>query len=168
MSALSKLDRGHVTVREMTSDDLDEVLSIEETSFPTPWTKAMFQEELFVPLCHDLVAICGERIVGYISFSIVVDEVHLRNIAVHSDWKRHGIASKMLAEMIWLSSKRGADKVTLEVRKSNKGAIELYKKLGFVVEGVRPLYYDDTREDALILWADFGEISWKWQSRKNR
>jgi ribosomal-protein-alanine N-acetyltransferase len=155
---LRKLDGRYVTVREMTSYDLDEVLAIERTSFPTPWTKAMFREELFIPLCHDLVAMSGERIVGYICFSIVVDEVHLRNIAVHSDWKRRGIASKMIAEMISLSSERGADKVTLEVRESNRGAIELYKKLGFVVKGVRPLYYNDTGEDALILWADFGEM----------
>jgi ribosomal-protein-alanine N-acetyltransferase len=156
LSALVKLDGGYVTVREMTSDDLDEVLTIERTSFPTPWTKAMFAEELFIPLCHDLVALCGERIVGYICFSIVVDEVHLRNIAVHRDWKRRGVASKMIAEMICLSSERGADKVTLEVRESNRGAIDLYTKFGFVVKGVRPLYYNDTGEDALILWADFG------------
>lgn len=144
-----------MTVREMTSYDLDEVLAIEQTSFSTPWTKAMFREELFIPLCHDLVAMCDERIVGYICFSIVVDEVHLRNIAVHGDWKRRGIASKMIAEMICLSSEKGADRVTLEVRESNRGAIDLYKKFGFVVKGVRPLYYNDTGEDALILWADF-------------
>ena len=148
-----------MTGREMTSDDLDEVLSIEKTSFPTPWTKAMFHEELFIPLCHDLVAMSDERIVGYICFSIVVDEVHLRNIAVRSDWKRCGIASEMLTKMICLSSERGADKVTLEVRESNRGAIELYKKFGFVVKGARPFYYNDTGEDALILWADFGRIS---------
>jgi ribosomal-protein-alanine N-acetyltransferase len=155
---LVKLNGVSVTVREMTSDDLDEVLAIEQTSFPTPWTKAMFREELFIPLCHDLVALCGERIVGYICFSIVVDEVHLRNIAVHRDWKRRGIASKMIAEMICLSSEKGADRVTLEVRESNRGAIDLYKKFGFVVKGVRPLYYNDTGEDALILWADFGRM----------
>jgi ribosomal-protein-alanine N-acetyltransferase len=155
LEALSELDGRYVTVREMTPYDLDEVLTIERASFPTPWTKAMFREELFIPLCHDLVAVFEGRIIGYISFSIVIDEVHLRNIAVHGEWKRRGIASKMIAEMICLSSKRGADKVTLEVRESNRGAIELYKKFGFVVKGVRPLYYNDTGEDALILWADF-------------
>ena len=165
MCALGKLNEGSVTVREMTSGDLDEVLAIEKTSFPTPWTRAMFTEELFIPLCHDLVAICEERIIGYICFSIVIDEVHLRNIAVDDKWKRRGIASKMLSEMICLSSEKGADKVTLEVRESNRGAIALYKKFGYVVKGVRSLYYNDTGEDALILWADFGGISLKWQDR---
>jgi ribosomal-protein-alanine N-acetyltransferase len=158
LCALRELDGRYVTVREMTSYDLDDVLSIERASFPTPWTKAMFAEELFIPLCHDLVAVCEGEIIGYISFSIVIDEVHLRNIAVHGNWKRRGIASKMIAEMISLSSEMGADKVTLEVRESNRVAIDLYKKFGFVVRGVRPLYYNDTGEDALILWADFGEM----------
>jgi len=142
----------------MTLCDLDGVLAIEQASFPTPWTRTMFAEELMIPLCHDLVAVCEGHIIGYISFSIVIDEVHLRNIAVHGDWKRRGIASKMIAEMICLSSESGADKVTLEVRESNRGAIDLYKKFGFVVKGVRTLYYNDTGEDALILWADFGEM----------
>lgn len=158
LCASSDVDGGHVTIRDMTDNDLEEVLTIERASFPIPWTRAMFQEEFLIPLCYDLVVVYEEKIVGYISFSIVLDEVHLRNIAVHSDWKRCGIASKMLAKMISISSKRDAHEVTLEVRESNRAAIELYEKFGFVVKGVRPLYYNETGEDALILWADLGEM----------
>lgn len=155
------INAGHITIRDMVAEDLKEVLSIERVSFPTPWTGAMFLEELMIPVCHDLVAVAAERIVGYISFAIIVDEVHIRNIAVHEKWKRTGIATLLLDEMIRSSLDNGVVMGTLEVRKSNKVAIELYKKFGFMVKGIRPLYYTDTKEDALILWADLRAIAGK-------
>jgi len=137
----------------MTTDDLTAVLVIEEESFPTPWTEGMFREELSLPFCHDLVATADDIIVGYMSFAVVYDEVHLRNIAVHGDWKGRGVASKLIDEMMRIGTEKGARWATLEVRKRNEQAIKLYKKLGFVVKGIRPRYYTDTHEDALILWA---------------
>jgi len=135
----------------MRAQDLHEVLAIETASFPTPWSEAMFREELASPLCHDLVAVTGRRIAGYISFLVVLDEIHLRNIAVHHDMKRRGTASRLVAEMFRISSCRGAHWCTLEVRKSNSAAIKLYNKFGFVISGMRPRYYSDTQEDALIM-----------------
>lgn len=131
--------------------DMGEVLSIERASFPTPWSETMFREELAFPLCHDLVAVSEEGIAGYISFIIVHDEIHLRNIAVRGDMKRRGVASMLLTEMFRVSSGKGAHWCTLEVRKSNAAAITMYKKFGFVISGTRPRYYSDTHEDALVM-----------------
>ena len=143
-----------IEIRDMIAEDMDDVLSIERTSFPAPWSKAMFLDEMQYPCCHDLVAVVNGHIVGYISFAIVSDEVHLRNIAVHKNWKRHGVASTLLAEMMVISSGKDAIHCTLEVRKSNEAALALYKGFGFVVEGIRPRYYAETGEDALVMWAN--------------
>jgi len=145
-----------IKTRDMVVDDLEDVLVIERASFPIPWSRGIFLGEIEYPFCHDLVALVESQIVGYICFAIVYDEIHLRNLAIHRDWKRHGVASRLLSRMIAISSAEGARYGTLEVRKSNTAALELYKRFGFVVEGVRPSYYSETREDALIMWADFG------------
>lgn len=146
----------NIQIRDMLADDLDDVLVIEGASFATPWSRGIFLEELEHPFCHDLVALVEDRIVGYICFAIVCDEIHLRNLAIHRDWKRRGVASSLLLRMIAISSAEGARYGTLEVRNSNTAALELYNRFGFVVEGVRPSYYSETGEDALIMWADFG------------
>ena len=145
-----------IETRTMGADDLDDILAIERVSFSIPWSRDIFMGEIEHPLCHDLVARVEGQIAGYISFAIVHDEIHLRNLAVHRDWKRHGVASRLLSRMITISSAEGARYGTLEVRKGNVAAIELYKRFGFVVKGVRPSYYSETCEDALIMWADFG------------
>jgi len=144
-----------ITMRDMRADDLPDVLTIERASFPTPWTEGMFLDEMRHPFCYDLVGIVEGRIVGYISFAIVFDEIHLRNIAVSEDRRRCGVASKLLLCMIEVSSQMGVRYGTLEVRESNRAALELYKRFGFVVKGARPYYYSDTGETALIMWADF-------------
>jgi ribosomal-protein-alanine N-acetyltransferase len=145
-----------IETRDMVADDLEDILVIERASFPAPWSRGMFLAELEHPFCHDLVALVESRIVGYICFAIVRDEIHLRNLAVHHDWKRREVASKLLLRMITISSAEEARFATLEVRRSNTAALELYKRFGFVVEGIRPYYYPETGEDALIMWADFG------------
>ncbi len=145
-----------IGTRDMAVDDLEDVLVIERASFPTPWSGGIFLGEIESPFCRSLVALVEERIVGYICFAIVYNETHLRNLAVHRDWQRHGVASRLLSRMIAISALEGAQYGTLEVRRSNTAALELYKRFGFVVEGIRPSYYSETSEDALIMWADFG------------
>ena len=145
-----------IETRDMAADDLDDVLVIECASFPTPWSRGIFLGEVEHPFCHDIVALVESQIVGYICFAIVYDEIHLRNVAVHEEWKRRGVASRLLSRMITVASAEGARYGTLEVRESNKAALELYKRFGFVVEGTRPSYYSKTGGDALIMWVDFG------------
>ena len=83
-----------IETRYMTADDLEDVLSIESVSFPTPWSRGMFLEEMKHSFCHGLVGLAEGQIVGYISFAIVYDEIHIRNIAVHEDWKRRSVATR--------------------------------------------------------------------------
>jgi len=101
---------------------------------------------------HSLIPFIALFIV-FITFAIIVDEVHLRNIGVHSDYRSKGIASILIRKMIEISRQKGVVWSTLEVRRSNKNAIQLYEKFGFTQNGIRPFYYRDTMEDALIMWA---------------
>lgn len=139
-------------------DDLPEILSIEAVSFPTPWSEGMFREELQSPLCRTRVAEIDGLIVGYISYSLVLDEMHLRNIAVRTEWRRHGIASYLIEEMFHGAMSRSIRWAMLEVRPSNVAAIRLYKKFHFTVRGIRRNYYAETGEDAVILWANVAAV----------
>jgi ribosomal-protein-alanine N-acetyltransferase len=154
-----KTNKQVVEIRRMGVNDLSGVLSIEKVSFRTPWSEGIFRDELLSSLCHSLVATVEEKIVGYICFAIIVDELHLRNISVHKDFRRCGIASQMMSEMIRTSQERGVLWSTLEVRRSNTAAIKFYEKYGFEIKGIRRSYYRDTGEDAFIMWANVKEYS---------
>lgn len=138
----------------MRNDDLPGVLAIERVSFSTPWSERMFREELSSSLCRSLIGIIDADVAGYVHYAIVLDEIYLRNIAVHQDYRRCGIATMLLVEMARTSYEKGGRWCTLEVRRSNTDAINLYEKYGFERKGIRPLYYRDTREDALIMWVE--------------
>jgi len=148
---------GPVQIRVMTVSDLPDVLLIEHTAFPTPWTENMFKEDLLSSLCFDMVATWSGQIVGYIDFALIIDEIHLRNVAVHAGYRNRGVAAMLLDEMMRIAGAKGAKWCTLEVRRSNVAAIKLYEKYGFEIRGVRPLYYRDTGEDALIMWTALRE-----------
>ncbi len=154
----SGTDLPQVTVREMTVNDLKDIMLIEKVSFPTPWSENMFRKELKVAMARNLVAVIKsarrEEIIGYINFWIFADEVHLNNIAVRKDQRGKGVASRMMAEMIQHGRKQNARWGTLEVRETNFDAIRLYERYGFVIKGVRPNYYHDSKEDALVMWCD--------------
>lgn len=138
--------------------DIDEILAIERDSFPTPWSEALFHEEMANPIARILVARSlsdgNESLTGYIVYWLVADELHLQRIAVRKDMRKRGFASCLLGEAIRSSSKINARWATLEVRSSNLPALKLYGKFGFSVKGIRPGYYDDTGEDALIMGSD--------------
>jgi ribosomal-protein-alanine N-acetyltransferase len=140
-----------ITLRPLGYADLPQVIAIERRAFPTPWSLAMFVLELSKPSGICLAATRGERIVGYTICSRYDTVWHVMNIAVDPDERRQGIASALLAELY----ARVADptaRFTLEVRRSNQVAIELYERDGFRVSGMRRRYYQDNGEDALIMW----------------
>ena len=145
-----------VEIIEMEVKDIDEVLSIENVSFTCPWTRHSFEHEL--SLSHSKALIAKKRvrdkklIVGYISFWRVLNEVHILNLATHPDFRRKGIATCLIESCLSSSVLEGAGTVTLEVRRSNLPAISLYEKYGFLTEGIRPGYYSDNQEDAVIMW----------------
>ena len=154
----SENDAVQVAIDLMKKKDLPEILAIEKESFKSPWSEGMFRDELNVNHSQCLVARIGQGeksiIGGYIIFWIVADEAHLHNLAVKKEFRKQGLAQRFMDVMKEISSQVGLKTQTLEVRESNLEAIKLYRKCGFVVKGRRPLYYTDTQEDALIMWAD--------------
>ena len=140
----------------MAHDDIDDVLALEEASFTNPWTRAMYTAELengTVSFCY-LARDVNRKAVGFCSFWLVLDELHVNNLAVLPEFRRRGIASLLFEFVIEKGVALGARRATLEVRRSNEAALLLYKRLGFSVEGVRPDYYSKPVEDALILWRE--------------
>jgi [ribosomal protein S18]-alanine N-acetyltransferase len=150
-----------IEITSMSVTDLDEILSIENTSFSTPWTRNMFLQELHLAMSRNLVARVQReavmQIAGYMIYWIVAGEINIQRIAAGRDIRRSGVASKLMEEVIRISYEDGCTDCILEVGRSNEHAIKLYEKFGFTVRGVRPLYYNETGEDALIMGADLSE-----------
>lgn len=145
-----------VIVRKMKISDIDSVIDIEKSSFPIPWTKGAFMSELkgnmFARYC--VVEIDG-KVVGYGGMWLIMDEAHITNIAVLPEYRGMGIGKKIMGAMIKEVLKTNIRGMTLEVRPSNTVARALYKKFGFMPCGIRPEYYHDNREDAIIMWKEF-------------
>ncbi len=139
-------------------DDLDAVLMIERLSFTTPWSRAMFITELANTKMSRLIVARpdGEpgKIVGYLAFHIVIDEMHIILVAVHPNWRQRNIARQLLEHAMTQAREAACSKATLEVRASNVVARRLYFQLGFAPVGTRTRYYRHPSEDALILWRD--------------
>lgn len=137
----------------MTMDHLSGVMDVEKQSFSYPWARDAFVFELLHnKVAYYLVAMVGHTVVGYGGMWVLLDEAHVTNIAVLPNWRRQGIAEQLLKDLMAIAQAQGADKMTLEVRKSNWGARKLYEKLGFVALGCRRNYYAETHEDAIIMW----------------
>ena len=139
-------------IRPMAEEDLPFVQLIEGASFTTPWPPHAYRQELESNrLAHYLVALIGERVVGYGGIWLMVDEAHITTFAVHPSFRRRRIGERMLIALLDLAVDRGAREATLEVRLSNLAARRLYEKYGFRPVGIRPRYYSDNQEDALIM-----------------
>jgi len=138
-------------IRRLTYADLPQVVSIERRAFPTPWSLAMFVLELSKAGGICLAAFAGETMVGYLICSRYDTVWHLMNISVDPDRRREGIATALLSALIERIGDPEAQ-ITLEVRQSNHGAIQLYGQFGFRSAGIRRRYYQDNGEDALIMW----------------
>jgi len=139
-------------VRRLAYSDLPAVIAIERRSFPTPWSLAMFVLELSKPSGICLAATAGDDLLGYLVCSRYDQVWHLMNVAVAPEHRRAGIASRLIDRLV--DEGGGALPFTLEVRVSNQTAIAMYERLGFRSAGVRPRYYQDNGEDALIMWLD--------------
>jgi [ribosomal protein S18]-alanine N-acetyltransferase len=141
-----------LAVRRLTYSDLPAVLSVERRSFPTPWSLAMFVLELSKPSGICLAASVDDELVGYLVCSRYDQAWHLMNVAVAPERRRAGVAGRLIGHLIEEAGRELP--FTLEVRVSNRAAITMYEQLGFRSAGVRPRYYQDNGEDALIMWLD--------------
>jgi ribosomal-protein-alanine N-acetyltransferase len=139
-------------VRRLAYSDLPAVVSIERRSFPAPWSLAMFVLELSKPSGICLAATQDEELAGYLICSRYDRVWHLMNVAVAPGHRRRGIATRLISRLF--EEGEGRLPFTLEVRVSNHEAIAMYERLGFRSAGVRPRYYQDNGEDALIMWLD--------------
>jgi N6-L-threonylcarbamoyladenine synthase len=137
----------------MIESDLDHVLAIERVSFPSPWSRGLFLDELLQPATRAwFVADSPWGLLGYAGLMEVEDEGHLLNLAVRADARGRGVATALIAAVLEEARRRGVHRLTLEVRPSNAVALEAYRRAGFEDVGRRPGYYSDTGEDAIIMW----------------
>lgn len=143
--------------RKMGEKDLDQIMMIEAMSFPFPWCRESFQNECKKDHSVSVIAEWNECIVGYVIGWHVLNEIHIANIAVHPEWRRKGIAEKMIRKL--LKEHPSCDLVLLEVRRSNYVARSLYHKLGFHETGVRKNYYTSEGEDAILMEK---RLSWSY------
>jgi ribosomal-protein-alanine N-acetyltransferase len=144
-----------VDIRRLTFADLPQVVAIERRAFTTPWSLAMFVLELSKPsgicLAAETADEAGRELVGYLICSRYDTVWHVMNVAVDPDRRRNGIATALLTALLGQVSDRDSQ-VTLEVRRSNTGAVALYERFGFRAAGLRRRYYQDNGEDAVIMW----------------
>lgn len=145
-------------IDEMKTEDIEDLVALDKTAFPRPWTENMFRNELRNEQAHYWVLRTEGRITGYGGFWSVVGECHITNIAVHKDFRHVGQGRAMLEHLIAMAKLYGAHAITLEVRPSNTVALSLYQDHGFVTEGRRKHYYEDG-EDALIMWYRFPDYT---------
>ncbi len=147
--------RLNLRIAPMTVADIPGVQAIERASFPVPWPAYAFRQELETNrLAHYLVVRSGPRIVAYGGLWMMVGEAHVTSFAVDPAWRRRGVGMRLMLALAEVAIERGADTLTLEVRLSNDGARALYARAGFRPVGIRPRYYADNNEDALIMTTD--------------
>ncbi len=141
------MDRGH----------LDQIVALEKTSFSTPWSKASLEEELFNPQASFLVAEgdTGE-VLGYAGLHVVLDEGYIANFAVFPQYRRQGVAGQLL-DVYCRFGEANLAFLTLEVRLSNRAAIDLYMGRDFEQVGRRPNFYENPTEDAILMTRFFKE-----------
>ncbi|HXF85970.1 MAG TPA: ribosomal protein S18-alanine N-acetyltransferase [Anaerolineales bacterium] len=142
----------NLIIRKMTLDDLPSVIALDKMSFSLPWPERSFRYELTDnPASRCWVAEVDGRIVGMLVAWLLVDEAHIATLATHPDFRRQGIAKRLLAHALHSLRKEGARSSFLEVRESNIAAQEMYRKFGYEVAGRRPHYYKDNGEDAILM-----------------
>jgi ribosomal-protein-alanine N-acetyltransferase len=150
--------RAPFLLRTMSADDLGEVMLIERLAFEHPWSADLFRRELEHSWSTILVAeeeTAGRtRLLGFIIYWLVHDEIHVLNVASDPSQRRRGVARALMHECLSSGARSGARLATLEVRRSNVPAIDLYRSLGFRSAGVRANYYADEGEDAIVMLLD--------------
>lgn len=149
----------NIKIAKMVPCHISALAKIEKECFSTPWSENALFEELENSYARFLVAVCDGVVSGYIGAHNILGEVYITNVAVSNQYRRKGVAQKLVNALVDMSIKENADFVTLEVRKSNEAAIKLYEKTGFKKAGERKNFYEAPREDAILMtYRPDGEI----------
>ena len=143
-------------ITPMQASDLDDVMEIERHAFGSQWARRIFLEELErdwarIDVVRSRDAAGNSRVIAFCNYWVVRDEIHLLNIATLPESRRCGQASLLLAHLLTVARRQQCRYITLEVRRSNTVAIALYEHVGFCAVGVRPKYYAENREDAIVM-----------------
>ena len=144
-------------LRRASREDLPRVEAIERASYSFPWSRGLFARELENPFSHFFVWEEEGEVVGYACYWLVEDEAYLANIAIAPSWRGQGKGRLLLEESLEEMARLGAREVVLEVRKGNREALTLYRRVGFKVVGRRPRHYEDG-EDAWVMRLKFQEV----------
>ena len=139
----------------MTREHTEKIAELEKICFSTPWSESGLNEEIDNPQSHFIVAVEDQKILGYIGVQEIVGEAYITNIAVFPEYRRQGVARKLLEKAIDDAKQRECIFITLEVRKSNSNAIALYDKLDFKNVGERKNFYTNPTENAIIMTKNF-------------
>jgi ribosomal-protein-alanine N-acetyltransferase len=149
-----------VTIRPAGLADVDGMMAIETSSFLTPWPRSAMEDEITGnSFSRAVVAASGGEVLAFMIYWLVVDEVHLQNIATAPAWRGRGLARALMGHLIEEAGRSSCALVNLEVREGNGAARGLYESHGFVANGRRKRYYADSGEDAILmtLWIDPGK-----------
>lgn len=138
-------------VTVMQESHVSQIAKLEQLCFNDPWSENSIASELNNRLSLWLVAVEDECVIGYVGSQTVIGETDMMNIAVHPDYRKKGIGTALIVELIDALKARGSHSLMLEVRSSNISAISVYKNLGFLEVGLRRNYYRNPKEDALIM-----------------
>lgn len=150
---------GRVFLDAAVESDVAALVELERRSFSQPWSANSFRGEMRDPERGRVVLLregaasgpLGGEVIAYCAFQVVVDELHILDLAVRPERRRQGWGRRLLARVLDLGERRGAHVALLEVRRSNWAALALYRDAGFEVGGTRRDYYTQPREDALLL-----------------
>ena len=140
-----------IAIREMEIDDLSQVMEIENATFAVPWTEMGYFSFLMREDTLFLVAEEEGKILGYCGLLMVLDEGDITNVAVEKSRRGQGIGEALVRELAARAARRGIALLHLEVRQSNQAARGLYRKLGFLEDGLRKGYYEEPREDSVLM-----------------
>ena len=138
-------------ITKMAQCHVSQIADLERLCFNDPWSENSIASELNNKLSHWLVALDGEKVIAYVGSQTVLGETDMMNIAVHPDYRKRGIATELIQELINALNERNSHSLMLEVRESNDPAKELSLKMGFEMVGIRKNYYRNPKENALIL-----------------
>lgn len=148
-------ETGQIIIEEMTVADIEDILIINRMSFPDPWSRSVFEDEL---LTNDFATYYimrqGGIAIGYIGLWLVIDDASVTNIAIHPDYRGKQYGEQLFLYALQQAIARGMNRLSLEVRTSNVIAQKLYQKFGLVPGGIRKNYYANNGEDAIVMWVN--------------